>query len=60
MEFISFEEIASTNKYVRRNLKLKEFDVVIAKKQTDDQLKRGNIWISDKGGVFFSFWIQDR
>ena len=57
---MSFEEIGSTNEYVRRNLTLKEFEVVVAKKQTDDKLKKMNIWISDKGGVFFSFWIQDR
>ena len=57
---MSFEEIGSTNEYVRRNLTLKEFEVVVAKKQTDDKLKKMNIWISDKGGAFFSFWIQDK
>ena len=60
MKVMSFEEIGSTNEYVRRNLTLKEFEVVVAKKQNDDKLKRRNIWISDKGGAFFSFWIQDR
>ena len=57
---MSFEEIGSTNEYVRRNLTLKEFEVVVAKKQTDDKLKKMNIWISDKGGAFFSFWIQNK
>ena len=60
MKFISFEEIGSTNEYVRRNLKLKEFEVVVAKKQTNDRVKRGNVWISDEGGALFSFWIHDR
>ena len=60
MKFISFEEVGSTNEYVRRNLKLKEFEVVVAKKQTNDRVKRGNVWISDEGGALFSFWIHDR
>ena len=45
MKFISFEEIGSTNEYIKRNLKLKEFEVVLAKKQTNDRVKRGNVWI---------------
>ena len=60
MKFISFEEVGSTNEYVRRNLKLKEFEVVVAKKQTNDRVKRGNVWISDEGGALFSFWLRDR
>ena len=60
MKFISFEEIGSTNEYVRRNLKLKEFEVVVAKKQTNDRVKRGNVWISNEGGALFSFWLHDR
>ena len=60
MKFISFEEVGSTNEYVRRNLKLKEFEVVAAKKQTNDRVKRGNVWISDEGGALFSFWLHDR
>ena len=60
MKFISFKEIGSTNEYVRRNLKLKEFEVVVAKKQTNDRVKRGNVWISDEGGALFSFWTEDK
>ena len=60
MKFISFKEIGSANEYVRRNLKLKEFEVVVAKKQTNDRVKRGNVWISDEGGALFSFWTEDK
>ena len=60
MEFISFKEIGSTNEYVRRNLRVKEFEAVVAEKQTNDRVKRGNLWISDKGGALFSFWTEDK
>ena len=60
MKFINFKEIGSTNEYVRRNLRVKEFEVVVAEKQTNDRVKRGNLWISDKGGALFSFWTEDK
>lgn len=60
MKFISFKEIGSTNEYVRRNLRVKEFEVVVAEKQTNDRVKRGNLWISEKGGALFSFWTEDK
>lgn len=60
MKFINFKEIGSTNEYVRRDLRVKEFEAVVAEKQTNDRVKRGNLWISDKGGAFFSFWTEDK
>ena len=60
MKFISFKEIGSANEYVRRNLRVKEFEVVVAEKQTNDRVKRGNLWISEKGGALFSFWTEDK
>ena len=60
MKFINFKEIGSTNEYVRRNLRVKEFEAVVAEKQTNDRVKRGNLWISDKGGALFSFWTEDK
>ena len=60
MKFINFKEIGSTNEYVRRNLRVKEFETVVAEKQTNDRVKRGNLWISDKGGALFSFWTEDK
>lgn len=60
MKFINFKEIGSTNEYVRRDLRVKEFEAVVAEKQTNDRVKRGNLWISDKGGALFSFWTEDK
>jgi len=60
LKFISFKEIGSTNEYVRRDLRVKEFETVVAEKQTNDRVKRGNLWISDKGGALFSFWTEDK
>ena len=60
MKFINFKEIGSTNEYVRRNLRVKEFEAVVAEKQSNDRVKRGNLWISDKGGALFSFWTEDK
>ena len=60
MKFINFKEIGSTNEYVRRDLRVKEFETVVAEKQTNDRVKRGNLWISDKGGALFSFWTEDK
>jgi len=60
LKFINFKEIGSTNEYVRRNLRVKEFEAVVAEKQSNDRVKRGNLWISDKGGALFSFWTEDK
>ena len=60
MKFINFKEIGSTNEYVRRDLRVKEFEAVVAEKQTNDRVKRGNLWISEKGGALFSFWTEDK
>ena len=60
MKFINFKEIGSINEYVRRNLRGQEFEAVVAEKQSNDRVKRGNLWISDKGGALFSFWTEDK
>jgi len=60
LKFICFKEIGSTNEYVRRDLRVKEFEAVVAEKQSNDRVKRGNLWISDKGGALFSFWTEDK
>lgn len=55
MKFINFNEINSTNEYLRRKIKLEEFEVVIAKKQHKDNVKIGKMWISNEGGHFSLF-----
>lgn len=58
MKFINFNEINSTNEYLRRKIKSEEFEVVIAKKQHKDNVKIGKMWISNEGGAFFSFPVN--
>ena len=59
MKFKFFDEINSTNIYLRRQLKLEEFEVIVAKKQTDGRGKRDSVWISNEGAALFSFAVKD-
>ena len=59
MKFKFFDEINSTNTYLRRQLRIEEFEVIVAKKQTDGKGKRDNTWISSEGAALFSFGIND-
>lgn len=60
MKFKFFDEINSTNTYLRRQLRIEEFEVIVAKKQTDGKGKRDSTWISSEGTALFSFAIEDR
>lgn len=57
MKFIKFDEIASTNDYLKKKEKLEEYEVVAAKRQTDGKGKRGSVWISGEGAALFSFAV---
>ena len=59
MKFKFFDEINSTNTYLRRQLRIEEFEVTVAKKQTDGKGKRDSTWISSKGAALFSFGVND-
>ena len=59
MKFKFFDEINSTNTYLRRQLRIEEFEVIVAKKQTDGKGKRDSTWISSKGAALFSFGVND-
>ena len=59
MKFKFFDEINSTNTYLRRQLQVEEFEVIIAKKQTDGKGKRDSVWISNEGAALFSFAVKD-
>ena len=59
MKFKFFDEINSTNTYLRRQLRIEEFEVIVAKKQTDGKGIRDSTWISSKGAALFSFGIND-
>lgn len=41
MKFKFFDEINSTNTYLRRQLRIEEFEVIVAKKQTDGKKEKG-------------------
>ena len=60
MKFKFFYEINSTNTYLRRQLRIEEFEVIVAKNQTDGKGKRDSTWISSEGAALFSFAIEDR
>ena len=59
MKFKFFDEINSTNTYLRRQLKLEEFEVIVAKKQTDGKGRRDSVWVSNEGAALFSFAVED-
>ena len=59
MKFKFFYEINSTNTYLRRQLRIEEFEVIVAKKQTDGKGKRESAWISNEGAALFSFAVSD-
>ena len=59
MKFKFFDEINSTNTYLRRQLKIEEFEVIVAKIQTDGKGKRDSVWISNEGAALFSFAVED-
>ena len=59
MKFKFFDEINSTNTYLRRQLRIEEFEVIVAKKQIDGRGKRESVWISNEGAALFSFAVAD-
>ena len=56
-----FDELDSTNDYLRRNHKShEEFDVISARTQTHGKARRQNDWISVDGMALFSFFLKER
>ena len=58
MEIKTFDVLDSTNEYLKNKEKLEEYEVVIAKAQTNGRGKRGSVWISNEGAALFSFVID--
>ena len=58
MEIKTFDVLDSTNEYLKNKEKLKGYEVVIAKTQTNGRGKRGSVWISNEGAALFSFVID--
>ena len=59
MRIFRFNEIDSTNKYLKEREDLKDYDCVIAKTQTAGVGRRGNVWVSNEGMAIFSFALQE-
>lgn len=58
---IFYDEIDSTNTELKRLIEKKslpEFTVVIAKKQTLGKGQNNNTWVSEEGGLYFSFILK--
>ena len=51
MEIKTFDVLDSTNEYLKNKEKLEEYEVVIAKTQTNGRGKRGSVWISNEGAA---------
>lgn len=58
MRIFRFEEIDSTNKFLKEKKDLKSFDCAIAETQTSGVGRRGNIWVSNRGMALFSFALE--
>lgn len=53
------EEIDSTNDYLKRKNNNKEFDIIMAHKQTKGRGTRGRVWLSTEGVLMFSCVIKE-
>ena len=61
IKLYKFNEIDSTNEYLRKNHKsYEEFDVISARVQTHGKARRQNDWISLDGMALFSFFLKER
>ena len=58
MRIYKFDEIDSTNKFLREKDDVIEGDLVIAKVQTLGRGRRGNKWVSTEGAALFSFVLK--
>lgn len=58
MRVYRFEEIDSTNIFLKNKKDLKEYDTAIAKVQNAGRGRRGNVWISQEGAALFSFAVK--
>ncbi|MCY7008288.1 biotin--[acetyl-CoA-carboxylase] ligase [Fusobacterium simiae] len=59
MKFLKFNEIDSTNNYMKENIaSFENYDIVSAKIQTSGRGRRGNTWLSPEGMALFSFLLK--
>ena len=61
MKLYKFNELDSTNKYLKKNHKsYEEYDIISAKNQTHAKARRGNVWFSSEGMALFTFYINPK
>ena len=59
MKFLKFNEIDSTNNYMKENISsFANYDIVSSKVQTSGRGRRGNTWLSPEGMALFSFLLK--
>lgn len=59
MKFLKFDEIDSTNNYMKKNItSFENYDIVSAKTQTSGRGRRGNTWLSPEEMALFSFLLK--
>ena len=59
MKFLKFDEIDSTNNYMKKNItSFENYDIVSVKTQTSGRGRRGNTWLSPEGMALFSFLLK--
>ena len=59
MKFLKFDEIDSTNNYMKKNISsFESYNIVSAKIQTSGRGRRGNTWLSPEGMALFSFLLK--
>lgn len=59
MRVFRFDEIDSTNKFLKEQNNLQDYDCVIAKTQTAGVGRRGNVWVSNEGMGILSFALKE-
>lgn len=58
MRVYRFEEIDSTNSFLKNKKDLEQYDTAVAKIQSAGRGRRGNTWISQEGAALFSFALK--
>ncbi len=59
MKIYRFDEIDSTNDFMKRNEELEDFSLAIAEKQIKGRGRFGKKWYSEEGGAWFTFSLKE-
>lgn len=61
MRFFKFDELDSTNNYMKKNIhNFQDYDIVLAKNQTAGRGRQGNTWLSSEGMAHFLFLLSKK